>query len=136
MPDVAAPDRLTPQNDVENGTWKGTDGEYACAVIDNEFAVYRFIDGEWRKLARREWHVHDDWYEPWCEDHPEGDNGHCLSCVGQSHDAWMHRAKQAEYYLRCARNALAESLHMAASTEDYKLHVESVKQLLEETEEL
>lgn len=50
----------------------------------------------------------ETWMEPWCEEHPGnvGEPG-CMSCLGESHDAWMHRAKAAERLLDEVRGALA-----------------------------
>lgn len=50
------------------------------------------------------------WWEPWCEEHAEGaESATCVSCVGASHDAWMHRAKAAEAALREILNHSAGS---------------------------
>src|SRR5690242_12211546 len=38
----------------------------------------------------------EGWAERWCDDHLEVPDSTCLACVGESHDAWMHRAKAAE----------------------------------------
>jgi hypothetical protein len=51
-----------------------------------------------------------EWLEPWCDEHPDGDGQGCVACIGASHDAWMHRAKDAEARLDDPASVLAALL--------------------------
>jgi hypothetical protein len=62
-----------------------------------------------------------EWLEPWCDEHPDGDGQRCVACIGASHDAWMHRAKAAEWDAERLREAL-RTAELEMSSAAYAMH--------------